>query len=140
MAKSFRCSIVTLSASILDDDVTYASVPAWDGQFGLLPGHSPFLARLGIGRLRLDFPEGGSRWFYIDGGFAQVQDGHLVLLTENAIPAESLSLRDAEAELAEANARVLQSGLDQEKVMLDQQRARTKCDLARGMAERGGAI
>jgi F-type H+-transporting ATPase subunit epsilon len=142
VAKSFRCSIVTPVASVLDDEVVYASFPAWDGQHGMMPGQSPLLTRLGVGTLRLDFPppDGGSRWFLIDGGFAQVQDGSLTLLTEAAWPAETLSVTEAEAELAEANARVTKGGDDLSKVERQQQRAMAKIALARAARGRGGAI
>ncbi len=68
MATTFRCSIVTPTEAVFDDEVTYASFPAWDGQQGVMTGQSPLLSRLGYGSLRLDFPEGGSRWYFIDGG------------------------------------------------------------------------
>jgi F-type H+-transporting ATPase subunit epsilon len=151
LAKTFRCSIVTPEAAVLDEDVAYASFPAWDGQHGMMPGQSPLLARLGTGSLRLDFPPsasssgggssgGGSRWYYIDGGFAQVQDGSLTLLTEAAVPAENISLQEADAELAEANARVAKSGEDQANVERDQRRAMAKRTIAQQVKARGGAI
>lgn len=142
MAKTFRCAIVTPVASVFDDEVVYASFPAWDGQHGMMPGQSPLLTRLGVGSLRLDFPppDGGSRWFLVDGGFAQVQDGSLTLLTDGATPAETLSLEQGQAELAEANARVAKSGEDLAKVERAQNRALAKIALARAMAARGGAI
>ncbi len=142
MAKTFRCSIVTPVASVFEGELTYASVPAWDGQFGMMQGASPMLTRLGAGSLRLDFPppDGGSRWFLVDGGFAQVQGDSITLLTEAAIPAETLSLQEAEAELAEANARVTKPGEDRAKVERDQQRAMAKAALARESGKRGGAI
>jgi F-type H+-transporting ATPase subunit epsilon len=140
VAKTFRCSIVTPTAAVLDEQVNYASFPAWDGQMGMMHGRSPLLTRLGIGSLRLDFPEGGSRWFLIDSGFAQVQDGNLTLLTENATPAERLSVQEAEAQLAEANARVVKGGRDLEKVVHDQQVAIAKKTLAGQVRQRGGAI
>lgn len=153
MAKTFRCSIVTPEEAVFDGEVVYASFPAWDGQRGMMAGQSPLLTRLGFGSLRLDFPppDGGSRWFLIEGGFAQVQSGvnagggnggggSLTLLTEGAIPAERLSEQEANAELAEANARVAKPGEDMERVQRDQQRAMAKRTLARAAAGRGGAI
>ena len=140
MATTFRCNIVTPTESVLDDEITYASIPAWDGQLGVMIGQSPLLTRLGYGSLRLDFPEGGSRWFLLDGGFAQVQDGELTLITDQAKPAETLSIEEAEAELAGANARITTPGEDQKKVVKDQQRAMAKKVLAKETQSRGRAI
>lgn len=140
MAQTLRCSIVTPAETVLDAEVNYASFPAWDGQHGVICGQSPMLSRLGIGALRLDFPEGGSRWYLVEGGFAQVQGDMLTLLTGRATPAEQLSLQEAEAELAEANARVTTGVGDRTQVEHDQQRALAKKAMALAAADRGGAI
>lgn len=140
MAKTFKCSIVTPTEAVLDDEVTYASIPAWDGQMGFITGRSPVLTKLGIGALRLEFTEGGERWYMIDGGFAEFHDDVLSILSDDAIPAESLVLREAEAELAEAKARVVQTAVDRENVERDYQRAMAKVALAQAQQSRGGAI
>lgn len=126
MATTFRCSIVTPARSIFDEAVSYASLPAWDGQLGVMTGRSPLLTRLGTGPLRLDMADGSAKWFLVDGGFAQVQNDVLTLLTDHAEPAEALSLEEARAELAEANARVTRGGEDLARVTADQQRALAK--------------
>jgi F-type H+-transporting ATPase subunit epsilon len=140
MAKTFQCTIVTPTKAVLDDEVTYASFPAWDGQQGVMAGESPLLSRLGIGSLRLDFPEGGSRWFLVEGGFAQVQDNRLTILTDNATAAESISMPEADAEVAAANARVHEHAPDREAVERDQARAMAKKRLAEQVAARGHAM
>ena len=140
MASTLHCSIVTPTETVFDDPVTYASFPAWDGQHGVMPGQSPLLTKLGYGSLRLDFTEGGSRWYLIEGGFAEVKDNRLNLLTERATPAEQLSLKEAEAELAEARARVTERAEERAKVERDQQRALAKAAVARGTSARGDAI
>jgi F-type H+-transporting ATPase subunit epsilon len=95
------------------------------------------LSRLGVGSLRLDFPQGNSRWFLVDSGFAQVQAGNLTLLTERATPAEQLSAAEAEKELADANAKVATAGRNIAKVQHDQQLALGKKTLALQMKQRG---
>jgi F-type H+-transporting ATPase subunit epsilon len=140
MATTFHCTIITPAEKVFDREITYASFPAWDGQHGAMAGQSPLVSELGTGPLRLDCPEGGSRWYLLEGGFAQIQDGTLTLLTDRATPAESLTLEETEAQLAEANARVLASGEDRAAVERDQQRALAKRALARALAARGGAI
>jgi F-type H+-transporting ATPase subunit epsilon len=131
MATPFHCRIVTPADAVFDAPVTYVSFPAWDGQQGVLAGQSPLLSRLGIGRCTIE-AEGGNSTFHVDGGFAQVQDNTLTLLTERATPLSELSARDAEKELAEANRRVTESGVDRAAVEAQQARARTKLAMARG--------
>ena len=139
MSKSYRCSIVTPSESVFDGDVQYVSYQAWDGQQGIMAEQSPILSKLGIGSVRLDFEEGGSRLYLLDGGFCQTGDGHLTLLTERALPAETPSLEEADAELAEANARVTTDGEDRLSVEHDQQFALAKKALAEQASTHSGA-
>ncbi len=135
----FRCSIVTPTETVFDEDVEYVSFPAWDGQQGVMAGQSPLLSELGIGAARIDRSGRGSRWYLLEGGFAQVQGGALTLLTGRATPAEELSHEEAEAELAEASARIPTGGKDLARIERDQQRALAKKALARAASEHGAA-
>jgi F-type H+-transporting ATPase subunit epsilon len=103
---------------------------------GMMAGRSPLLTRLGVGALRLEFPNGVSRRFLIDSGFAQVQATGLTLLTEKAGPAEELNAQEGESELAAANARVSKPRENQERVQHDQQLAMAKIALARSARQR----
>lgn len=115
-AKTFRCRLVTPTASLVDDAVVYASVPAWDGLMGVQTGRAPILARLGVGELRLDFPDvkggGGSRSFLIEGGFLRMAQNELTVLAEKATAAEAITEQDAEAEVrkAEEQAKAVTAG------------------------------
>ncbi len=131
MAKTFQCSIVTPTETVLDDEVTYASFPAWDGQHGVMAGESPLLTQLGLGTLRLDFPEGGQRWFLLRGGFAQVHPDGVTLLTDEAIPAESLTVQQSERELSEAIETVKSASTNSDEAHEAQQLAYAKVALAR---------
>ena len=46
-----------------------ATLPLYDGELGVAPGHTPMIGRLGYGELRIVF-EGQTARFYVDGGFA----------------------------------------------------------------------
>jgi len=130
VANAFRCRIITPSESVFDDEVSYVSFPAWDGQQGVMDGQSPLLTRLGIGPARLTLASGEIRWFMLDGGFAQINDGVLTLLSEHAIEPENISLDKAKAELTEANTAAVAGGKDRDEVEAAQQRARAKIALA----------
>jgi F-type H+-transporting ATPase subunit epsilon len=123
MADTFTCSVVTPTGTAFEGEVTYVSLPAWDGQLGVMSGCSPILARLGSGALRLDLPGAGSRVFLVDGGFVQVQRNALTLLPDLALPAENVDREQAKADLAAAAARVTRSGENQEDVAAAQRRA-----------------
>ena len=131
VAATFHCSIVTPTETVFDDQVDYVSFPAWDGQHGIMAGQSPLLSQLGIGAVRVDLSTGESRWYLLESGFAQVQGGALTLLTERATPAADLSVEQADAQLAEAAARIPTGGADIAAIERDQQRALATRALAR---------
>lgn len=56
--------------------------PAFDGQVGILTGHAPMVTLLGKGELRLG-AAGGQR-FDVEGGFLQVVDNVVRVVTEHA--------------------------------------------------------
>ncbi len=139
--KTFRCRLVTPTASLIDEAVTYASVPAWDGLMGFLPGRAPILAKLGCGELVLRFPDtdkgaGGERSYVVDGGVLQMQGETLTILAEYAEAAEQINPADAQVELKNAMGKSAPSGNDravaQEKLDRERERARVKVRIASG--------
>jgi F-type H+-transporting ATPase subunit epsilon len=144
---TIRCRVVTPTAQLLDEQVSYASIPAWDGLFGVLPGHAPLVARLGIGELRLSTAkeagaQGGDRSVYINGGFVRVAENDVIVLADDAVPAERLTETDAKAELAEAEARQIPADAKDkaeaaEQIRLAKERARAKLAMASRVRARG---
>ena len=67
----------------------FVALPLYDGELGVAPGHSPFIGRLGYGELRVR-ENGKTVRYYVDGGFVQVADNVVSVLTNSAIPAEKL--------------------------------------------------
>jgi F-type H+-transporting ATPase subunit epsilon len=124
MATKFRCTLVTPEQQVLDGDVTYASIPAHDGQIGLMPGRAPLVAKLGDGALRLDFVDGGSRWFFVGGGFAQMKDNKLSLVADEAVPADQIVKATAEADLRAGLAKIARTDAEVERKMRAIARAR----------------
>jgi F-type H+-transporting ATPase subunit epsilon len=148
LAKTFRCRLITPAAQVLDEQVTYASVPAWDGLFGVLPGRAPIVATLGLGELRLQFPDasgaaGGERSFLVEDGFVQMVNDKLTVLAAKAFPVETLVAADAEKELAQANAKAVtepdptKRKVETERLAKDRARARAKVRLAKKASGRG---
>ncbi len=101
MPGTFQCTLISPENKLFDEPVRYASVPAWDGLVGIAPGRAPLLAKLGEGVLRLDLADGGSRYFYIGGGFVQMQDNVLSVLSSSARPASDVDIQQAREMLAE---------------------------------------
>ena len=99
-----QCVVVTPERTLFDEVVEFVALPLLDGELGILPGHSPLLGRLGFGELRTQ-TAGNSERYFIDGGFVQVRDDVVTVLTARAIPVGQLDPTAANAELEQAKAR-----------------------------------
>jgi F-type H+-transporting ATPase subunit epsilon len=130
LADTFRCTVVTPEQQVFDEQVVYASIPGWDGQVGVMHNRAPLLVKLGDGPLRLDDAAGKSAWFLVTGGFGQMKDNQLTLLTSRATPAAEVSEADARAALKEAEAFVPHSEEDFARKDRDLRRARAMLAVA----------
>lgn len=141
--KTFRCRLITPAAQLLDAPVTYASIPAWDGLFGVLVNRAPIVAKLGLGELKLELAErGGTKSFVVQDGFVQMVNNKLTILASKAFPTETLSAAEAQAELATAEREQPKSDdptqrkVEQERIAAARALAKEKVRLASGVRAR----
>jgi F-type H+-transporting ATPase subunit epsilon len=80
---ALKVSVVTPEKTIYEGEADQVIVPAWDGQLGVLQGHAPMLVLLGAGELRIG-RGGADERFNIRGGFLQVADDVVTVLSEHA--------------------------------------------------------
>jgi F-type H+-transporting ATPase subunit epsilon len=106
MAKGeeLRCSVISPERVVLDCEASFVVFPAHDGQMGILEKRAPLACRLGIGPLRVETPTEGTRVLYINGGFAQVVNNQVTILTEQAKSPEDIDRAAAEQALTDARA------------------------------------
>ena len=99
------CIVVTPERTALEETADFVALPLFDGELGIASNHSPMIGRLGYGELRLK--TGATvRRFYVDGGFVQVADNVVSVLTNRAIPADRINLEAARTQLTEAGQQV----------------------------------
>lgn len=60
--------------------------PGHDGELGILPMHAPLMTVLGTGTLKVDAEGGAPVRFAVSGGFLQVVDDVVRVVTERAEP------------------------------------------------------
>src|SRR5262249_42076017 len=99
-----QCVVVTPERTLFDEVVEFVALPLHDGELGILPGRAPLIGRLGYGELRTRV-HGATKRYFVDGGFAQVRDNVVTVLTNRAIPASQLDSTAAAKELEMAQAR-----------------------------------
>jgi F-type H+-transporting ATPase subunit epsilon len=75
-------SVISPEAVLYEGATDSVVAPAFDGEVGILTGHAPMMTLLGKGVLRLG-GDGGQR-FNVDGGFLQVVDNIVRVVTEKA--------------------------------------------------------
>jgi F-type H+-transporting ATPase subunit epsilon len=73
--------VISPEAILYEGTTDSVVAPAFDGEVGILTGHAPMMTLLGKGVLRLG--AGGQR-FNVDGGFLQVVDNTVRVVTEKA--------------------------------------------------------
>jgi F-type H+-transporting ATPase subunit epsilon len=96
-----NCVVVTPEQTALETEADFVALPLFDGEIGIAPGRAPLIGRLGYGEMRLSKGDKTSI-YYIDGGFVQISDNVVSILTSKAIPADKIDPAAAEKQLASA--------------------------------------
>ena len=82
-ADSLKVAIISPDRTIFEGEAEMVVAPAWDGEVGVLRGHAPMLVLLGSGEMRVR-NAGGEQRFHVQGGFMQVADDVVTVLSESA--------------------------------------------------------
>lgn len=101
---ALECVVVTPEATALEEKTDFVALPLFDGEIGIGANHSPLIGRLGYGEMRIK-TGGKVQSFYVDGGFVQVADNVVSILTNRAIPTDQIDVGAAQKQLAEASKR-----------------------------------
>jgi F-type H+-transporting ATPase subunit epsilon len=80
-----KVSVISPEAVLYEGTTDTVVAPAHDGEVGILTGHAPMMTLLGKGVLRLG--GAGGQQFNVDGGFLQVVDNTVRVVTEKATAA-----------------------------------------------------
>ena len=105
MADTFILEVVTPARQVVNESANEAQIPVLGGYIGVLPGHTPLLAEMGIGELSF---QAGNRVFFCTaiGGFVEVLADRVIVLADAAERAEEINVARAEAALARAQKRL----------------------------------
>lgn len=96
--KSLKCMVVTPEKVVVDETVDFVAVPMFDGELGILADHSPLTGRLGFGELRTT--HGGTILkYYVEGGFVQVNQNVVSVLTPKAVAVKDINTTVLEGQL-----------------------------------------
>jgi F-type H+-transporting ATPase subunit epsilon len=97
----FNFSIVTPEKILVEGRAEFLSLPGLEGEFGILYNRSPLLVRLQPGIVRVK-TEGREDWYFVAGGFGDVINNQVTILTPRALNAEEVRAEDAQAARTQA--------------------------------------
>jgi F-type H+-transporting ATPase subunit epsilon len=83
VSAALKVSVISPEKVMFEGEARDVVAPAFDGEMGILPMHAPLMTLLGKGLLRINTTE-GERRFVVDGGFLQVVDDQVRVVTERA--------------------------------------------------------
>lgn len=86
MADALTVSVISPERTVYEGSAEMIVAPAWDGEVGVMRGHAPMLVLLGEGDVRVKTGSTEQR-FRIGGGFMQVVDNTVTILSERAAEA-----------------------------------------------------
>ena len=113
--------IVTPDRALLREEVDEVVVPGSEGEFGVLPGHTPLLSMLKIGELW--YRQGQEKHFLaVAFGFVEVLPDRVTVLAQVGERAQEIDIARAERAKQRAEQRLAQGQLTQ--IDLDIERAR----------------
>jgi F-type H+-transporting ATPase subunit epsilon len=127
-----QLQIVSADRSLVNEQVDEVEIPGADGYFGVLPGHTPLLAVLGVGDL--SYRQGQeTRHLAIAFGFAEVQPEGVTILAQVAETAEEIDVARAEAakRRAEERMRTPAAEMDFERARVALMKALVRLQVAR---------
>lgn len=126
-ASGLAVTVVTPEETVVETTASSVVLPLYDGEVGVLRGHAPMIGRLGFGVMRVA-TEKGQVELYVDGGFVQVADNVVNVMTSRALPPEKL---DGAAAAKQLEAGLAQSakgddGIAARQRQVDQARAQVR--------------
>ncbi len=103
MSEKLALRILTPLGPVVQTEADEVVVPGFEGEFGILPSHTSYLARIKSGRI--SFTKGGRREsLAVRDGLAEVNGDRVVILTEKVYLPADLEPKELEAMEREAQA------------------------------------
>ena len=127
MSSTLRLEIITPVATAFSEDVEMVTLPAVEGEIGILPQHVPLMTQMVPGEMVVR-QNGQDRFLAVGEGLVEITGDHVAILTDLAIAAENIDEAMAEEARQRAQAR-LKEKLSAEEV------ANVNAALARSLAE-----
>lgn len=138
MADTFEIEIATPERLLARARAIRAQIPAKDGYIGVLPDHAALVSELGIGAMTYTTPEDHRFALAVRGGFLEINNNVVRVLTDVAEKAQEIDVSQAEKDLKHAQDEIISPalGVDIAAALIAARHAQARIDAARKEADK----
>lgn len=115
---TFNVKVVTYQEKVLEQEADFLLVRTTEGDMGVLPNHSPFVAELAIGEMMIRL-NGTEKSYFVSGGFLEISNNNVTILADEAMASELIDLEKARKEAEEAKAKLEKLKEDKDILMTE---------------------
>ncbi|HEX2115553.1 MAG TPA: F0F1 ATP synthase subunit epsilon [Alphaproteobacteria bacterium] len=115
MADKVQFELVSPERLLVSQAVDMVVVPGSEGDFGVLPGHAPFISTVRPGVIEIFEGNTVTERIFVAGGFAEVSNDRCTVLAEQASPLTDVNRPEIEAELRSLNEELVAARDDAER-------------------------
>jgi F-type H+-transporting ATPase subunit epsilon len=132
LPQSIHLEVVTPEMQLFSGPVDSVTVPASTGYLGILPGHAPLLAELGVGEISYSVGDHAEH-FFCSWGFLEVLPDRVVVLAQSGEATSDIDVKRAEEAKVRAETRLASKdpGIDFSRAQLALLRAISRLDAAK---------
>lgn len=102
---TFKIKVVTYEEKVLEQEAEFVLVRTTEGDMGILPNHSPFIAGLSTGEMKIRL-NGKEDKYFISEGLLEISNNVVTIIATEAIPADQLDVERAKKEVEELKAKL----------------------------------
>ena len=136
MADTIEFELVSPEQLVISAPVEMVVVPGAEGDFGVLPGHTPVISTVRTGVIAVYENNAVSQRIFVSGGFAEVTGKRCTVLADEAVGLEDADRAAAEARVASGREELDDADTDDERASVEAELTIAKALLAAIDAER----
>jgi F-type H+-transporting ATPase subunit epsilon len=127
-----QVEVVSPERILYSGEATMVVARTTDGDIGFLANHAPFIGALGIGLVSVHFENGTVERIAVHGGFVEVSDNRVTILSDVAELPDQIDVRRAEEAKARAEADLARLPADEQaEAQAALRRAEVRLELGR---------
>jgi F-type H+-transporting ATPase subunit epsilon len=116
MADTVQFELVSPERLLMSEAVEMVVVPGAEGDFGVLPGHAPFITTVRPGVITIYADKNPKQRIFVAGGFAEANPTRCTVLADEAIALAEIGRAEADGRVAAAREAISDARDDAERM------------------------